>query len=192
MSPLPGFIPGVGASLVVSGLASGRVARALGSSRFLSFALIASIGVVASATLTPFTGGPAPHPGSCDMSRISVAPLHDLLRVGDVSGNVMLFVPLGVCIALLPASRLRLMLVVAAAAYPVAIESTQLLVPALNRTCESADVFDNLTGLAVGLAAAAMARLAARRVLAQAGRAHATRGSATGSRPARDSRTPRD
>lgn len=165
MGALPGFLPGVGVSLVAGWLASERVARAVGSSRLLSFVFIASIGVVASATLTPFTGSPTPHPGSCDMSRIGLAPIHDLLRLGDVSGNVLLFVPLGICLGLLPPSRARALLIAAAMAYPFIIEGTQLVLVPLNRACESADVVDNLTGLVAGVAVVTLAKLVARTAL---------------------------
>ncbi len=94
------------------------------------------------------------------MSRIGLAPLHDLIRAGDVTGNILLFVPLGICVALLPASRARTILAVAAVAFPFAIEGTQMLVLALNRSCESADVVDNLSGLVLGGVVAAMGRLA--------------------------------
>ncbi len=158
MNSLPGFLPGVGASVVVGALSSGRVARTLGGPRALSFALVLFAGIIASATLTPYTGGAlgAEHPGTCDLSRMDLAPLRDLLRPGDVSGNVLLFVPLGVCLALLPRSRSKAILIAAAVASPFVIEGTQLLLPALHRACESADIVDNLTGLVAGLAAGGM------------------------------------
>jgi len=65
--------------------------------------------------------------------------------------NVVFFVPLGVVIGLAPRTTRKVALILAAGLLPFVIESTQLLVPALARSCESADVFDNLTGLAVGL-----------------------------------------
>ncbi len=40
---------------------------------------------------------------------------------------------------------------IAAIALPFAIETIQLLLPVLDRACESADVVDNLTGLVIGL-----------------------------------------
>ena len=150
----------MGISLVVGALASGPVGRRLHASRVLAFALIASVGLVAAATLTPSIGGSAPHPGQCDMSRIGLVPLDELLRVGEATENILLFVPLGICVALLPASRARTILAVAAVAFPFAIEGTQLLLPALNRSCESADVVDNLSGLVVGGFVAAVGRLA--------------------------------
>ncbi len=160
MNPLPGFLPGVGASLAVGALLSGRVARALGGPRALAFGLVLFAGIIASATLTPHTGGAsgAEHPGTCDLSRMGLAPLQDLLRPGDVSGNVLLFVPLGMCVALLPRSRSKAILIAAAVAFPFLIEGTQLLVLVLSRQCETADIVDNLTGLMVGLALGGLAR----------------------------------
>jgi hypothetical protein len=49
-------------------------------------------------------------------------------------------------------------LTVAAIALPFAIETTQMVVPVIERGCQSADVFDNLTGLAVGLAIGTIGR----------------------------------
>ena len=62
-----------------------------------------------------------------------------------------MFIPLGATIGLLPGSRRKAAIVIAAIALPFAIETTQLLAPALDRACESADVVDNLSGLAIGL-----------------------------------------
>jgi glycopeptide antibiotics resistance protein len=62
-----------------------------------------------------------------------------------------MFIPLGVTIALVPRSRRKVVVLIAAIALPFAIETAQLLLPVLDRACESADVVDNLTGLVVGL-----------------------------------------
>ena len=165
MNALPGFLPGVAASLAAAALAARPLATRLCTMRPIAFALVASVGVIASATLTPFTGSPTPHPGSCDMTRIGPAPIQDLLRPGDVTGNVLLFVPLGVCLGLLPRSRVRTVLVAAAVAFPFAIEGTQLVLVPLNRACESADVADNLTGLVLGGVVAVLGRMAFERRL---------------------------
>ena len=84
--------------------------------------------------------------------------MRDLLRLDEASLNVLLFVPLGVSIALLPRSRLKAAIVVVAIALPFAIEAAQLVVLWLDRACESADVVDNLTGLAIGLGGGIVAR----------------------------------
>jgi VanZ family protein len=158
---LPWFLPGVAISVVVSLAAGGRVGRALGVGRAVGAMLILSLGVIVSATLTPLRGGldfDTVVSGTCDLSRIGFAPLSELLGFSDTSLNVLLFFPLGVSIAFLPRSRRTVAVILAAIALPFAIEATQLLVPLLARGCESADVVDNLTGLAVGAVAGIVAR----------------------------------
>jgi glycopeptide antibiotics resistance protein len=151
---VPWFVPGVILSVVVGVLFSGPLARALHTRRVLAWAVVASVGLVLSATLTPLreaidfgaTGSRA-----CDFSRIGLAPLSALLRMNDTSLNVLMLVPLGVSLGLLPRSRPKVVLVVAAIGLPFAVETAQLLLPFLDRACQSADVVDNLTGLVVGL-----------------------------------------
>ena len=46
-----------------------------------------------------------------------------------------------------------------AIASPFLIETTQLVLPILGRGCQSADVFDNLTGLLIGAVIGAGARI---------------------------------
>jgi hypothetical protein len=153
MSVLPWFLPGVAVAIGV-GLAFGsRVGRMLGTRPLLGWALILSLGVVLSATLTP-RNGPETGSGrtsSCDFERIGPAAVEDLLVVNDTSLNVLLFVPLGVTIGAIPRPRRMAILLVGAAMLPFAIEWAQLLAPDLNRACETADIADNLTGLAAGL-----------------------------------------
>lgn len=172
---LPLFLPGVVVSVVLAALVAGPVARALATRRSVAMLLIVSIGVIVSATLTPlgtvaFDGGAA---GSCDLSRLGPPPLGALRRITDTSLNVALFIPLGLAISLLPRSRQAGAVLVGAVLFPFAIELTQLLVPAISRGCESADVIDNLLGLAVGLAAGTALRMvstwAARRASAAQG-----------------------
>jgi hypothetical protein len=57
----------------------------------------------------------------------------------------------GVAIGLFPRSRRTAAVVIAAIALPFAIETIQLLLPVLDRACESADVVDNLSGLGIGI-----------------------------------------
>lgn len=156
VAQLPWLIPGCLLALVVSTLASGRVARWLGCGPALAWLLIMSVGVIVAGTLTPLAVGSAlerSHPGSCDLSRIGPPSLVQLLGPGDALGNILMFVPLGFLIAVLPRSRRKAAVLVCAAALPLVIEVTQLLVIPLGRACESADVVDNLTGLVIGLAA---------------------------------------
>jgi len=152
LSAYPGFAPGLVVSIVVAYLSSQGVARALQVGRALAGSLVFGVLIILSATLTP--GGNAPRLGgmSCDLSRIGLAPIHDLLRISEVSLNAVLFVPLGAAIGLLPRSRRKAGVLAAAILLPFAIETIQLAVPLLERACQSADVSDNLTGLVIGLA----------------------------------------
>jgi glycopeptide antibiotics resistance protein len=83
--------------------------------------------------------------------------MDELRTNGDALGNILMFIPLGVTISLVPGSRRKAAIVVAAIALPFAIETIQLLLPALDRACESADVVDNLTGLVIGLGGGSVA-----------------------------------
>ena len=156
---LPWLIPGCLVALVVSTLASGRTAHWLGCSRPLAWLLLMSLGVILAGTLTPLAAGSAlerSHPGSCDLSRVGPPSLLQLQGPGDALGNILMFVPLGFVIAVLPRSRRKAAVLLCAAALPFVIEVTQLLLLPLGRACESADVVDNLTGLVIGLAAGAV------------------------------------
>ncbi len=149
-----GFVPGLAVSLVVSLAASGYVSRALAISRRHGWALVMSLGVVLSATITPSREAllfGALGSGTCDFSRIGLASWHQLSHLDDVSLNVLLFVPFGIAIGLCPRSRAKLAVLVGALALPVAIELLQLVAVALGRQCQSSDVVDNLSGLLLGV-----------------------------------------
>ena len=77
----------------------------------------------------------------------------EYLRVNDTSLNVLLFIPLGTLIGVLPRSPYRVPILIAAIILPFAIEVLQLVISPLGRACQSADVFDNLLGLTLGLGA---------------------------------------
>jgi len=150
----PWFVPGVIIALVVGTVAARPVARALSARPAVAWLLVTSFGIVLAATLTPTDNALASgdtSSGACDLSRIGLAPWGELTVVSATSLNVLLFVPLGVAIGLLPRSRARTIIAAAAVLLPFAIEAIQLLVPALDRICQSADVVDNLAGLAIGL-----------------------------------------
>ena len=152
---LPWLLPGVVISIVVSIAASGALGRALGVRRAVAWVMVLSLGIITAATLTPQLEAlefGARGSSSCDLSRLGLAPLRELLRLSDSGGNILMFIPLGATIGLVPRSRRKAAIVIAAIALPFGIETIQLLLPVLDRACESADVIDNLTGLAIGLA----------------------------------------
>jgi len=160
VSDLPLFLPLSFIVVIVSIAASGRVGRALGTRPAVAWLLVLSFGLILTSTLTPLSEDcrcGAKVVGSCDFSRVGVAPIDELLQVNNTSLNVLMFVPLGVAIGLLPRSRRKAVLIVGAMALPFAIEATQALIPLLDRACESGDVVDNLTGLAIGLVAGVVA-----------------------------------
>jgi glycopeptide antibiotics resistance protein len=150
---LPWLIPGLILSAILGVLAGRRVGRVFGASPTIGWGLIVGFGLVVSATLTPLRAGldfDSTGIGTCDLSRIGVAPLRELLRIGDTSLNVLLFIPLGFALGLVPQSRRLVALAVVAVTSPFVIEAAQLVLPILGRGCQSADVFDNLTGLVLG------------------------------------------
>jgi glycopeptide antibiotics resistance protein len=74
-----------------------------------------------------------------------------VLELGDVALNILMFIPLGVVMTLAPRSVPKAALLCGALALPFIIEVTQLFVTPLDRACQSADVIDNETGLAIGV-----------------------------------------
>jgi hypothetical protein len=149
-----GFIPGLVISVILALLLCGGVARRLRVSRVVAVLLIVSFGIVLSATVTPSREaleGEAHLAAGCDLSRWGPATWREYLHVGDTSLNVLLFIPLGALIGMLPRSPYRAPILTAAIILPFAVEVFQLVVTPLGRACQSADVFDNLLGLVVGL-----------------------------------------
>jgi glycopeptide antibiotics resistance protein len=151
----PGLWPGLALSVVIGLLVSERLSRAIGVTRFVAWALVVGFGLALAATLTPSAEAirfGAHGSGSCDLGRLTLAPLAEILEFGETGLNVVLFIPLGFALSLAPRSRIQALLILASVALPVAIELIQLVVTSLGRTCQSADVVDNLTGLVIGLA----------------------------------------
>jgi hypothetical protein len=158
-----GFLPGLAVTAGVTLAAAGRVARRLGVRPGLAVMLLLALGVIVSATLTPsreavhgaIAGQPVGGPGTCDLQRIR--PALPVEFDADVALNILLFVPLGFVLPFLPRKRWSLGIVAGAVVLPALIETVQLFVPQLDRTCQSADVADNLTGLVLGVVAGTLA-----------------------------------
>jgi hypothetical protein len=159
---LPWLLPGLVVSAIAGAFVGRRVGRAFATGPTIGWGLVVAFGLIVSATLTPLRAGldfASSGIGTCDFSRIGIAPIGQLFRLGDTSLNVLLFMPLGLALGLVPRSRRRNVLAVAAISAPFVIEIAQLLLPILGRGCQSADVFDNLTGLVVGWIVGAGARI---------------------------------
>lgn len=167
MDNIPWLLPGAGLSLLLAIAIGPRLAGPLRTSAGPAMFLVVAVGLILAATLTPtqvrlefgFSGS-----GVCDLSRFGPPPIREWLSLRDPGLNVLLFIPLGVAIAGLPWTRRTLALAAGAAALPIAIEVVQLAVRTLGRGCQSGDVFDNVTGLAVGLVIGAVIHRLARAV----------------------------
>lgn len=158
---VPWFLPGLTLTVIIGFLARRKVAEVLGVSPAHAWAAVVSIGLILSATLTPFhlaAGVDGSRIAGCDFSRVGFASLHEILKFDDPTLNILLFIPLGVVIAFVPGARRKSLFLAAAIALPVVIETIQLVATPLQRACQSADVFDNATGLIIGFALGAIAK----------------------------------
>ncbi len=156
---VPLFLPGVALSLLLGTLFAPRVARIMRTRQGVAWLLLVSIGVIVAATLTPQIGAfaiGARSSGICDLGRLGLAPLSAYLQPNETSANVVLFVPLGVALGLLPRGSRTYLGIATALAFPLIIEVTQLFFPVLERGCQSADVVDNVLGLVLGLVLGAL------------------------------------
>jgi hypothetical protein len=150
--PLPIYAVVLVITIVAAVILSRRLARWLGCGRGVAALLVFGFGFVLAATLVPDPDAlrGIPSDGVCDTSRVGPIPLGQLLRPNEHSLNVALFVPLGVAVGLLPRTRRAAIVVLAAASLTFVVEGIQLVLTDLGRGCETADLFDNLLGLAIG------------------------------------------
>lgn len=141
-------------AIVATLLLSAATARALHTSRFVAGLLLFGFGFVLAITLTPDAPAMAGEisDGVCDVSRLGLAPIGELTRISSSSLNVLLFVPLGFAVALLPRTRATAIVAIAAFSLTFIVEGVQLFVTVLGRGCQTADIVDNLLGLVIGLA----------------------------------------
>ena len=156
---IPWFWPVTAATVGVATLFSRQVARSFGCTRLHAFVLLVSVGGIVALTLTPagdFGGHACRIPSSWPIS------LDDFVPPTARGLNVVLFIPLGVALGLMPRSPIKAEAVFFAVISPLLIELTQSVV-GLGRTCEATDVVDNLTGLAVGFLIAGMVSVVLRR-----------------------------
>lgn len=164
---LPWLLPGIVGSMAIGLFACRAVGRLLGVRPSIAWTILVAFGVIVSATLTPLHGTldfAAIATGTCDLSRIGLAPIDQLTQLNDTSLNVALFIPLGIAASLVPAFGPRATLILASIALPFGIETIQLLAPILDRACQSADIFDNLTGLLAGVVVGTALRFISTRI----------------------------
>jgi hypothetical protein len=157
---IPWFWPVAVASVGLAALLSGNLSRWFGTTRLHAFALLIAVGGIVALTLTP-AGGFGGH-GCRPLSSWPI-PADEFARLTERSLNVVLFIPLGIALGLLPRSPAKTEAVVLAVLSPIMIELTQSIAGQLGRTCEATDVVDNLTGLAVGLLVGGLVSVGLRR-----------------------------
>lgn len=147
-------------TVVLALILSRPVADRLGTRRAIGASLLFGFGLVLSATLVPtgLTLHESVGDASCDTTRIGLAPIDELVRVSFTSLNVLLFIPLGAALGMLPRSRPKVVVTLVAIALPFVVEATQLSITVLGRGCQTADIFDNLTGLVLGIVIGTIAR----------------------------------
>ena len=151
----PWFWPALAVAVVVSLISYRWIAGWLGASPLVCLLLLISLGGVVALTLTP-----ALFPSTeraCDLRIVAPLGLERIFSLGQRSLNVLLFIPVGVSIGLMPWSRSKLVVAAGALALPFLVEGLQYALPPLGHACVAADVIDNLTGLGLGLAAGTLA-----------------------------------
>jgi hypothetical protein len=147
------------------------VARRLATSRAVAMLLIFGFGLVISATLMPTAAAldGQVSDGACDLGRMGLPSLPDLFRLSETSLNVLLFVPLGIAVGLLPRNRAAAAVTVAAILLTFIVESLQLVFVALGRGCQAEDIVTNLLGLALGFAAGKLVAVLSRQLAGPGG-----------------------
>jgi hypothetical protein len=154
ITSLPLVIAALITTVVAAIALAPRLARRLGTTEPVARLLVLGFGFVLSWTLLPDADAlrGLGSDGVCNTDRVGLIPWHELTSLNEHSLNVALFVPLGLAVGLLPLTRSSMAVVLAAFSLTFVVETVQLLVPALGRGCETADIFDNLLGLAIGIA----------------------------------------
>jgi len=150
----------VAITLVIAIVLSSRLAAWLQTRRSVAALVVLGFGLVISATVMPTAAAldGISSDGVCDTSRVGFASMAELTSVNESSLNVLLFVPLGIAVGLLPWSRAAAATAAAAFSLTFIVEAIQLLLPVLGRGCQTADLVDNLMGLAIGFAVGLLAR----------------------------------
>jgi hypothetical protein len=160
VSDVPLSVVALICAAIIALFLSPAVANRLGTGRWIALLLLLAMGLVVSATLMPTAAAldGVASDGRCSFGRAMLPSVARLTSVNVTSLNVLLFVPLGLSIALLPRTRAAGVVLVGAIASPFVIEAVQLSVPVLGRNCVLADIVNNLLGLVVGFGLGSIAR----------------------------------
>ena len=162
LSAVPLFPLVMGIVMVASASLAPAVGRRLGARTGVAFLLLASLGLVLTATLLPTSDAMAGFgsTGSCDLTRVGFPTISEVRVDSDTRLNLLLFLPFGLAIGLLPVGGASMALAGGALVLPFLVEGLQLTIPVLGRGCQTSDVVDNLAGLCVGLVVGLIARAA--------------------------------
>jgi hypothetical protein len=156
----PWLWPALALAVAVSLAAFRPLARLLHAPRPVAFLLVLGLGGILGLTLTPGAEAFSPFTyQDCLVEIVRPIGFGRVLNFGERGLNVLLFIPFGVAVGALPWSRAKAGLVLASLALPFAVEGIQYLVPALDRSCSTVDVIDNLTGLFIGLVSGVVIQL---------------------------------
>ena len=160
LNSTPWFWPALALAVSASLVACRPLARVLRTSPLVGFLLVLSLGGIVALTLTPGEDAFSRFDRSfCYIEAVGPIGVGRVLNLGERGLNVLLFLPLGACIAVLPRSRIKAALIAGAVVLPFIVEGIQYALPAFGRSCSSVDVVDNLTGLLVGFAVGGLVRL---------------------------------
>ena len=154
LAGIPWVWPAIVAAIGVAALSSRAVASTLGTTAPHAFFLLMSVGGIVALTLTP-----ARHAGGFNACHLSVPQpisMAEFVPLTERGLNVVLFIPLGLTLGLVPRSRIKAEAVLLAAISPAMVELTQYVFNELGRACEGADIVDNLTGLGTGFLVAGL------------------------------------
>jgi hypothetical protein len=147
----PLLVPGVAIAVIAGVALAPAVASRTGLSPLLAGMLVFAVGAIVAITLTPGSGSGFFGRSSCG-GLFPTPRLYQLASLSSEHGlNVVLFVPLGVLIGLIPRARPFAVVALGAIAMPIVIEWIQYSVPRLDRICQTWDALENLIGLAIGL-----------------------------------------
>jgi hypothetical protein len=157
ISDISFLLPGLLASALIAFTFGARVGSRIGRGRLVGMLLIVALGLIVSATLTPSRDAllsGALGSGTCDLARIGLAPLSEVLGLRDAGFNVLLYLPLGFVVGSMRPPWVGMRWFLAAGLLSPATEAIQMVVRPLDRACQASDVVDNITGLVVGVALA--------------------------------------
>ena len=155
-----GLVAGITLALLGAFLVAPWIGRGLGTGPRLAFLLVLATGLIVALTLAPRPLSPATRPDlSCLLPAATLAFPGGVLALSDEILNVVLFVPLGMTVGYIQGRR-QLQVLAMALSLPWVVESIQLALPWLGRTCQSSDLTANVLGLLFGVTlGAAMVRL---------------------------------